>query len=60
MRNFLVIILSSIVTGFGLLCLDYYLHQELDLVTVVLGILGFMLVFGPAYDSWKSFFNKIL
>jgi purine-cytosine permease-like protein len=61
MRNFLVIILSFIVTVFGILLLDYYIiNQEMGLDSFVLGFLGFMLVFGPAYDSWKSFFNKIL
>ena len=60
MRNFLVIILSFIVTVFGILLLDYYIKQEMGLDSFVLGFLGFMLVFVPAYDSWKSFFNKIL
>jgi tellurite resistance protein TehA-like permease len=59
-KSILPNIMASILTGFGLLSMYYYLKNEVSIITFIFGIFGFILVFIPAYEKWKHFFDKII
>lgn len=60
MKNFLSKCLAFIVVTIGFLFVLYYLQNEFSVITFVLGLLGFLVSFTPAYEKWKEFFNEII
>jgi len=58
-KELMAIVLATLVTLFGFLFLFYYLQNEFSILTFVLGMLGWMVSFSPAYEKWKEFFNEM-
>lgn len=60
MKNFLSKCLAFIMVTIGFLFVFYYLENGFSIITFVLGLLGFLVSFTPAYEKWEEFFNKII
>jgi hypothetical protein len=59
-KSLLAILLSFVMTIFGLITLFYYIQNEISILSFIVGLLGFVIIFLPAYESWKNFFTNIL
>jgi len=63
MKNFKLIlatVFSLILTMLGYLFVLYYLQNEFSIISFVVGLMGFMISFSPAYEKWKEFFKENL
>jgi len=49
--------MSAILTGFGLLSMYYYLKNDMSIITFIFGVIGYIIVFIPTYETWKKFFK---
>jgi ABC-type spermidine/putrescine transport system permease subunit II len=56
-KSILPNIMSAILTGFGLLSMYYYLKNDMSIITFIFGVIGYIIVFIPTYETWKKFFK---
>lgn len=56
-KSILPNIMSAILTAFGLLSMYYYLKNDMSIITFIFGVIGYIIVFIPTYETWKKFFK---
>lgn len=59
MGKFFAFVCSSLVMLLSYFCFDYYMKNDFSIVSVTMGLVGFLLGFGPSWDMWQSFFTQM-
>jgi hypothetical protein len=58
MSKFLSILCTTSVLLIGFGCFHYYLQSEVSFLSVLMGLIGFVLVFSPAWEKWNEIFSS--
>ena len=43
--------------GYG--CLQYYVMNEITILSCIMGFVGFVVILSPAWDMWQKMFDEI-
>jgi hypothetical protein len=59
MKKLFAFICTMIIMYISYVCFQYYMSNEITILSCIFGLVGFVLCLAPAWDMWYNFFVQM-
>jgi hypothetical protein len=59
MSKFISFICTFFVMFVGYGCFQFYITNEISIISCIMGFVGFVVILSPAWDMWQKIFDEI-